>query len=118
LNVKLLLLIVLLAVLINVPNAYAAEDDTVNLLDLPEHLAAKLGIPTFAGQLLACTIFTVMFLFPIAFFARRNMMLTLIAGFVLLGFFIAVGWLPYWFLLIIVLAIAGLWSGTIREWLS
>ena len=116
-NVKLLLFTVFLVAML-IPQVYAAEDDTVNLQDLPTYLAEKLNIPTFAGQLLACSIFLVMFLLPIAWFARRNMMLTLLVGFVLLGFFIAVGWLPFWFLLIISLIVAGLWSAKMKGWVS
>lgn len=116
-NGKLLLFTVFLVAML-VPNVYAAPDDTVNLQDLPTYLAEKLSIPTFAGQLLACSIFLMMFLLPIAWFARRNMMLTLLVGFILLGFFIAVGWLPYWFLLIISLLVAGLWSAKMKGWVS
>lgn len=96
---------------------YAADDD-VNLQKLPDHLAKRLNIPLFAAQLLACSIFLLMFLLPIALFSRGNLLLSLIVGIILLGFFIAVGWLSFWVLLILVLIVASLWSGKIRGWLS
>ena len=104
-----------------IPHVYAqdeSKDDTINLLEIPDHLATALGIPLFASQLLTCSLVMLIVLLPIAIFAKRNTILTLIVGFTLMGFFIAVGWLPYWFLFVIALLIASLWSAKIKGWIS
>ena len=94
------------------------NNEEVNLLDVPKHLSEALGIPLYAGQLLACVAVSMVFLLPIAIFSRGNMILMLITGLVLLGSFIAIGWLEIWYILIIVLVVAGVWSAKIRGWLT
>ena len=118
-NVKLLLFTVFLVALL-IPQVYAQNenDDTINLLEIPDHLATALGIPLFASQLLTCSLVMLIVLLPIAIFAKRNTILTLIIGFTLMGFFIAIGWMPFWFLLVIALLIASLWSAKIKGWIS
>jgi hypothetical protein len=102
-----------------IPQVYAvSENDQVNLLDLPKKLADALGIPQYAGQLLACTFILFMVLLPIAIFSKGNMLLMLMVGIVCLGFFVAIGWLEFWYILMIVLVVAGLWSAKVRGWLT
>ena len=115
-----ILLATIVMILISAPHVYAQneEEGEVNLLELPNRLSEMLGIPLSAGKLLACTIFTAMFLLPIAIFSKGNMLLSAIVGLVLLGFFITIGWLDFWFILVICLLIAGLWSGKIKEWVT
>jgi|Deesub1362A_J573_1020465.scaffolds.fasta_scaffold00566_20 hypothetical protein len=118
---KLLFLIVLLVLIIgNIPYVSAQEPDNehVNILELPKHVSEALGIPEFASQLLVCSIFMMMILLPIAIFSKGNLILSILVGFVLMGFFIAVGWMPFWLLLILALIIASLWANKIKEWVS
>lgn len=112
-----ILLIVLLASTL-VQYVYAQEDDSVNLLDLPSHLANALGIPEFSAELLTCSVFMLMFLLPIAIFSKGNLLLILLIGFLQLGFFVAVGWMDFWFILVIGLIVAGLWSSKMKGWIS
>jgi len=56
---------------------------------------------------------------PIAAYGKGNsLILCLIVDFTLMGFFVAIGWLPFWFMLIICLIVAALWSNKIKEWVS
>jgi hypothetical protein len=91
----------------------------VNLLDLPSKLAYALSIPLFAGQLLASTIVICTFIFPVLLLTRgKSIIALLIVGLATMGFLFALGWLPYWFILILVLIVAGLWSAKVRGWLT
>jgi len=105
-----------------IPQVYAQDqqpsNEQINLLEIPSRLAKALGIPEFAGQLLTCALVMLIILLPIAIFSKGNMLLSLIVGFILLGFFVAVGWMPYWFMLIIVLIVSALWSSKIGGWLT
>lgn len=116
-NRKYIPIIILLLLTLFVGHVYAQDDDTVNLLELPKRIANALDIPEFAGQMLVCSVFLFTFLLPIAIFTR-NLLVTLLVGFCLMGFFIAVGWMPYWILLIIVLLISAMYSGKIKEWIT
>lgn len=105
-----------------IPQVYAQDqqpsNEQVNLLEIPSRLAKALGIPEFAGQLLTCALVMLIVLLPIAIFSKGNMLLSMMVGFILLGFFVAVGWMPYWFLLLIGLIVAGLWSSKIGKWIA
>jgi len=85
----------------------------INLLNLPVILAERLGISTFAGQLLASCIFGLTFLLPLAIWG--SFVPTLIMGIMLLGFFVAIQWLPSWTMILICLLIAGLYGLRMRE---
>lgn len=116
---KFAFLISLVLILTVIPHVYAVSDeDQVNLLDLPKKLAEALGIPEFAGKILACTLILFIVLLPIAIYGKGNILLTLFIGFLALGFFVAVGWLDFWFILIITLMVAVMFSGKIKEWIT
>jgi hypothetical protein len=96
---------------------YATDDNTVNLLDIPQHLANALGIPLYAGKLLASLCVTFIFMLPVMIFSR-NLFALLFTGLLALGLCIGIGWLEVWYLLIIILIVASLWSGKVRGWLT
>jgi hypothetical protein len=107
----------LLLVLFLVRAVHAQGNETtdssqdVNLLDVPKNLANALGIPEYAGKLLMCALFTFWLLFPTVIYAKKNLEYILILeGFLLMGFFIAVSWIEYWYMLVYVLVVAGLWG--------
>lgn len=103
-----------------IPIVYA--DDPVNLSDFPQQLATQLTIPLFAGQILASSIILGLFLLPTVFacskFERDVIFPSLFMGFLSLSFCIAVGWLPTWLLLIVVLIVVALLSGNLRSWIG
>jgi len=114
-------LLALTLLLLLCQTVFAQEDSTnekVNLLDIPKHLSEALGIPLYAGQLLTCASVSMIFLLPIAIFSKGNIILTLIFSLMLLGVFIGVGWLEVWYMLIVVVVVAALWSAKMRGWLT
>jgi len=113
---KMLLFAVLLLVsLILVPNVYATDD--VDLDEFDDYLAEKLNIALFPAQLLASAIILAVCLFP-TLLLTRNILAHLMMGLIAMGICIALGFLPYWLLLIICMITALMFSGKIRDWVS
>lgn len=94
-----------------------ASNSDVNLLDLPTKLANALGIPQFAGQILVCAIFMLMFMLPVAIYSK-TLLPPLFVGILVLAFLIAVGWLDFWFLLVICLFISLMFAGAMRDFIT
>jgi len=91
----------------------------VNLLDLPQQLASRLGIPLFAGQVLAAIIMLMFCLLPILYLTRgKSAIAVIFGGFLALALCTALGWLSSWVILVIALVIAAMWSGKIKEWIT
>jgi len=122
LYVVLTVLFVLLAFVLPV----YASDDEVNMMDLPRYLSEKLGLPTggdyFAGRILASGIVLMLFLLPTVFactkFGKDVVIPSLFAGFLAFGFDVALGWLDWWFLLIICMVVALMFSGQMRNFIT
>lgn len=90
----------------------------INFSDIPPKLGEALGIPTFASQLLMSGILMLMFLLPITMLTRKgrgSWIPEVAVTFVIMGFCIGIGWLPYWFLLIIAMLTALMFSGRMRD---
>jgi len=121
-------IIICFFILFNLFSPVFAEDEekNISLQDLPKQLTERLGLPTtnnyFAGRLLGSAIFLMLFLLPTIFacnrFQQDALLPSLFVGFIVLGFCIALGWLDYWFLLIITLVVALMFSGKMRDWIS
>jgi len=115
-TLKLILVLTFLLALSFPLQVYASDDDekNVNLMDLPKQLTERLGLPTsgdyFVGKILTSCIFLVLFLFPTMFlcakFERSVLFPSLLVGISTLGFCVAIGWLPIWLFIIIILLIA------------
>jgi len=88
--------------------------EAINLMDFPTQLATQLGIPTFAGQILASSIILALFMFPTLFLTRNfkipASLSILIMGFISMSLCVALGWLPIWTFMIISLVIALLYA--------
>lgn len=76
-----------------------------------------LGMPLFAGQILASAIVCLAILIPVAIWGK-GFLPSLIMGLLGLGFCTAIGWLPFWFLLILSMILALMFSGKIRDWIT
>jgi len=90
----------------------------VDLQSIPTQLAEALGIPTFAGEILISGITMLMFLLPICLLTRKgrgSWIPEVAVTFVIMGFCIAIEWLPYWFLVVIGMFVALMFSGTMRD---
>ena len=85
----------------------------LELANVPQALANAFGISLFSAQLLTCTIFLLMFSLPIAIVGRDNkgiIILDATMDFILIGFFVAIGWLGTWALIFIIFLIAGIYA--------
>jgi len=94
-----------------------AESD-INLQNIPTQLAEALGIPTFAGEMIVSSLCMLGGLLPICLLTRKgrgSWIPEVAVTFVIMGTCIALGWLPYWFLLIIAMFVALMFSGTMRD---
>jgi len=117
------LLLFALFLLVMIPNVYATEDDdTVNLSEFPLKLSEMMTIPLFAAELLASSIILALFLLPTVFacsqFKKDVALPTIFMGFGALGFNIAMGWLPYWFLIVVALLVALLFAADMKGWIT
>lgn len=111
--------ITLIFVLIS--TVYAADDDTVELDELDDYLSEKLGISLFPAQLLTTAIMLGLFVFPTLLLTKghnEQMIAALGMTLVVLGFCIVIGWLDYWFLIIVVMIVALMFSGKMRDWVT
>jgi len=102
--------------ILNLIHPIHAESD-VDLQSIPTQLAEALGIPTFGGQILFSGVVMLMFLLPLCLLTRKgrgSWVPEVATTFVIMGACIAIGWLPYWFLLIICMFVALMFSGTMR----
>ena len=93
---------------------YADDEPDINLVNLPEQLGDAWGISSFAAGLFMSTIVLFAFLLPLVVW-RKTGLITLIVGFSIMGFCIAIGWLPYWIMLLIFLLTAALYASTIKK---
>jgi len=93
----------------------------VELTEFPQGLANQLGISLFAGQILASTIFLALLLIPTLFVSKKfnvSSIATYVMAILGLSCCVAFGWLGYWFLVMVVMMIALMFSGQMRNWLS
>jgi len=96
------------------PICYALEDDeVVDISQLPARLAEALNAPLFAGQILASAIPFCLICFPTFLLTKSN--IAHISAIILcLSLTIALGWMPYWILLILAFIIAFLYANQIK----
>ena len=104
-KVLLVFLFLFVALTLPVGLGYADNGSNLTLSNFPEALASKLSISVFAGGLLASLILTMIFMLPVAIWSKR-LYPPLITGLVCFGMSIVFGWLDYWFLLIVAMAVA------------
>lgn len=114
-KISLIYLFPLLFLLVN--PVYALDSNsTVNLMEIPNNLAEQLGIPVFAAQILVSSLFLLAFMLPLAIYTKgKNPLLVLIVAFPLMGFLVAIGWLPVWMMFVIVLITALMFSDKIKN---
>jgi len=114
---SLLLSLLFLCLITLISPVYASEGENPNIMEFPQKLSEAIGIPIFASQILLSSIILLMGLLPCAIWGKSHLP-ALIVGFCLMGFLIAVGWMPYWFLLMITLIVALMFAGKVREFIT
>lgn len=95
--------------------------DVVDISEFPQRLADAMGLQLIAGQLLASALVLCLFLLPTMLLTnkyRSQSIAVLIVGISVMGFLVATTWLPYWFLLVIVLIVALMYAGASRDFLG
>lgn len=102
--------------------AYAQDDDeTVNLQDLPVQISERLNIPLEAAEYLTACLFLGWFLFPALLLTKEHVsqsFVVAVMGLPIMGFAIILGWLDYWFLILVALLMALMYSGRARDFLG
>lgn len=78
----------------------------VNLADMGDNLATKLGINDIAGGILCTFLFLIPFLLPALFFGKKGVIGGIFIGFMGVGMGVAIGWLDVWFILVLLLFVA------------
>lgn len=91
-----------------------ADDPDINIMNLPAQLASAWGITEFAAGLFMSTLLCLAFLFTIAIW-KKTAFAPLIVGIGVMGFCIAIGWLPYWILIAVVMLIAAMSASRIKR---
>lgn len=100
-------------------SAYAEED--INIENLPAQLADAWGITEFAAGIFISMILLFTFLIPTLLIAKGKeggTLAIMIVGFGIMGFCISIGYLNYWFLLLITLLVAALYAKRVTETLG
>lgn len=95
--------------------AFTHAEGEVNLSEFPAQLAEKLTIDLFPAQLLTCAIFLALLEGPVLLVSRKNIIPPIFVGVLALGFCIGMGWLNYWFLLVLVMLVALMFAGKMRD---
>jgi hypothetical protein len=98
----------------------SASTHALNLTAIPAGLATQLGVSTFTGGIMAFAIFELVFVLPVIFLRqnRSGWLPEMILGFTVMAVAIAIGWLPYYFLLIFSLLVAIMFAGTMRGFIT
>jgi len=120
-NHKKLVILPSIAFLLSFLISIAHAEADIDISAIPQALADKMGIPLFATQLLCSGILLFIFIMPITLLSRKrgtSPIAELLLGFVILGVCLALGWLPYWILLILGLLVALLYADKITGKLS
>jgi len=117
LNKWILCVLIVSLILINVPHVYAQDEGEVDLTDLPSNLAKALGVSEAVAKLIASARVMLLFLTPVLMLTK-NLYAILMIGFIAMGTLIALGWLDFWFILVISLIIASLWGSKIAKAIS
>lgn len=90
------------------------EEDAITLQNVPLRLGEKWGISTFAAGLFTSTILMFAFLFPLVIWEKSGI-IVLVVAFSVMGFLVAIGWLPYWIMLMVSLFVVAMYSHKIKE---
>jgi hypothetical protein len=113
---------VILAFALLVVPVHATE--SVDLAAVPQQLATALGVNLFVGQLITSLLFMALFLFPGMLIAGMYggsgavLYTIIILGFSTSGVCVALGWLPIWLYLMMVLLIGLLFAGQARGFIT
>lgn len=90
----------------------------IDLLNIPTQLGAALGVSPFVGGLIASTFMLLMFDMPIIIFGRDQPMIIAVMTIMVLCIDVALTWLPYFTLVIMIFMLALLFASEMRTWIT
>lgn len=106
----------ILSFFVLVERVLAEEQKQVDLTQIPYYLGVQLNVGTFAGGIIASGILLLVIILPILIITRGKGLFAQIAIiFIIMGAEIAIGWLPFWFLVMLVVLSVGLFSKRIVD---
>jgi len=89
----------------------------IDLTQVPTQLGAALNISSFAAGLIASAFMLLLFDLPIVIFSRNTMLLSVMTILVLC-IDVALTWLPYFTLVIVIFMLALLFASEMRTWIT
>lgn len=92
--------------------------NAVDILDLPQQFADKFGVTLQAGRMILSSIVLLACVLPIAVYSEGNIILSTAVVVVVMGALISVGWMDYWYLLVVCLIVASLWTAKVVSWIG
>jgi len=114
---KILAFLMLLSAFTFIPCVYANDDEGFDLALVPNMLADYLHIDLFASHTLIAVIALCMTMFP-TLVLTRNPIAHAIMGIATLSCLLALGWVPPFVLVIVVLMVVVLLGGKMRDWVG
>jgi len=90
----------------------------IEITQIPAQLAERLGVDVFTASLILSAVIMLFTVCIVAFVIKKGSALTygvLITEFITMGALIALGWLPYWILLITCLLVAIMFADSMRN---
>lgn len=112
--------LIFLAVFSSLVSLTYAQEPDVNLLDLPQQVADYFGISEFAAKYLISGTGLLFVTIVVGFIMKKSanqaiFTAILVVNFVMMAFFVALGWIDYWVFLILCLLVALMLAGTVRD---
>lgn len=89
-----------------------------DITQIPTNLGNALGTTSTVGGLLASAFLILMFDMPLIIFARDQLMALSVMTVMILCVEVALGWLPYFVLIIIIFMLALLFASEMRTWIT
>lgn len=95
--------------------------DAVNLLELDDYLNSALGLGTgsIGGGVIATLLLSMLMIVPLMYFMKgKNLLLSIIIAYGSMLFGTAVGWIPSWIIILLIVLTAALLGGVVRDWIT
>jgi len=103
----------LIVIVLTISQAHAEEPD-VDIVYIPQQLSDHLNIPLFASEILVSLLVMVSIALPLSLLRAKGLLI-LIIFFPLMGFLIALGFLPVWIFLLVSLLVGLMYADKIKR---
>ena len=89
-----------------------------DITQIPANLGAALGTTSTVGGILASAFLILMFDMPLVIFARNQLMMLAVMTVITLSACVALTWLPFFVLIIVIFMLALLFASEMRTWIT